>query len=109
MHWRFENKHNLCLIFQRKNSNKSYMKIIRVFCLIAILAEMTVLSGEEATLSFTPTDVSQIGQDLSNPDTYGLANPITDSTNITVNYTIPSVTSGDNPYNTGRIQNLPKI
>lgn len=103
MHWRFENKHNLCLIFQRENSNKSYMKIIRVFCLIAILAEMTVLSGEEATLSFTPTDVSQIGQDLSNPDTYGLTSPITDSTNITVNYTIPSVTSGDNPYNTGRI------
>lgn len=103
MHWRFENKHNLCLIFQRENSNKSYMKIIRVFCLIAILAEMTVLSGEEATLSFTPTDVSQIGQDLSNPDTYGLTSPITDSTDITVNYTIPSVTSGDNPYNTGRI------
>ena len=103
MHWRFENKHNLCLIFQRENSNKSYMKIIRVFCLIAILAEMTVLSGEEATLSFTPTDVSQIGQDLSNPDTYGLENPITDSTNITVNYTIPSVTSGNNPYNTSRI------
>ena len=103
MHWRFENKHNLCLIFQRENSNKTYMKIIRVFCLIAILAEMTVLSGEEATLSFTPTDVSQIGQDLSNPDTYGLTSPITDSTNITVNYTIPSVTSGDNPYNTGRI------
>lgn len=103
MHWRFENKHNLCLIFQRENSNKSYMKIIRVFCLIAILAEMTVLSGEEATLSFTPTDVSEIGQDLSNPDTYGLTSPITDSTNITVNYTIPSVTSGDNPYNTGRI------
>lgn len=64
---------------------------------------MTVLSGEEATLSFTPTDVSQIGQDLSNPDTYGLTSPITDNTNITVNYTIPSVTSGDNPYNTGRI------
>ena len=103
MHWRFENKHNLCLIFQRENSNKSYMKIIRVFCLIAILAEMTVLSGEEAILSFTPTDVSQIGQDLSNPDTYGLTSPITDSTDITVNYTIPSVTSGDNPYNTGRI------
>ena len=103
MHWRFENKHNLCLIFQRENSNKSYMKIIRVFCLIAILAEMTVLSGEEATLSFTPTDVSQIGQNLSNPDTYGLTSPITDSTDITVNYTIPSVTSGDNPYNTGRI------
>lgn len=103
MHWRFENKHNLCLIFQRENSNKSYMKIIRVFCLIAILAEMTVLSGEEATLSFTPTDVSQIGQDLSNLDTYGLTSPITDSTNITVNYTIPSVTSGNNPYNTGRI------
>lgn len=100
MHWRFENKHNLCLIFQRENSNKSYMKIIRVFCLIAILAEMTVLSGEEATLSFTPTDVSQIGQDLSNPDTYGLTSPITDSTNITVNYTIPSVASGNNPYNT---------
>ena len=100
MHWRFEDKHNLCLIFQRENSNKSYMKIIRVFCLIAILAEMTVLSGEEATLSFTPTDVSQIGQDLSNPDTYGLTSPITDSTDITVNYTIPSVTSGDNPYNT---------
>ena len=88
------------MIFQRENSNKSYMKIIRVFCLIAILAEMTVLSGEEATLSFTPTDVSQIGQDLSNPDTYGLTSPITDSTDITVNYTIPSVTSGDNPYNT---------
>lgn len=103
MHWRFENKHNLCLIFQRENSNKSYMKIIRVFCLIAILAEMTVLSGEEATLSFTPTDVSQIGQNLSSPDTYGLAGPITDSTDITVNYTIPSVTSGDNPYNTSRI------
>lgn len=103
MHWRFENKHNLCLIFQRENSNKSYMKIIRVFCLIAILAEMTVLSGEEATLSFTPTDVSQIGQDLSNPDTYGLTSPITDSTDITVNYTIPSVASGNNPYNTGRI------
>ena len=103
MHWRFENKHNLCLIFQRENSNKSYMKIIRVFCLIAILAEMTVLSGEEATLSFTPTDVSQIGQDLSSPDTYGWAGPITDSTDITVNYTIPSVTSGDNPYNTSRI------
>lgn len=64
---------------------------------------MTVLSGEEATLSFTPTDVSQIGQDLSNPDTYGLTSPITDSTDITVNYTIPSVTSGDNPYNTSRI------
>lgn len=91
------------MIFQRENSNKSYMKIIRVFCLIAILAEMTVLSGEEATLSFTPTDVSQIGQDLSNPDTYGLTSPITDSTNITVNYTIPSVTSGNNPYNTSRI------
>lgn len=91
------------MIFQRENSNKSYMKIIRVFCLIAILAEMTVLSGEEATLSFTPTDVSQIGQDLSDPDTYGLDSPITDSTDITVNYTIPSVTSGDNPYNTGRI------
>lgn len=91
------------MIFQRENSNKSYMKIIRVFCLIAILAEMTVLSGEEATLSFTPTDVSQIGQDLSNPDTYGLEGLITDSTDITVNYTIPSVTSGDNPYNTGRI------
>ena len=103
MHWRLENKHNLCLIFQRENSNKSYMKIIRVFCLIAILAEMTVLSGEEATLRFTPTDVSQIGQDLSNPETYGLESPITDSTNITVNYTIPSVTSGDNPYNTSRI------
>ena len=103
MHWRFENKHNLCLIFQRENSNKSYMKIIRVFCLIAILAEMTVLSGEEATLSFTPTDVSQIGQDLSSPDTYGLAGSITDSTDITVNYTIPSVTSGDNPYNRSRI------
>ena len=103
MHWRFENKHNLCLIFQRENSNKSYMKIISVFCLIAILAEMTVLSGEEATLSFTPTDVSQIGQDLSNPDTYGLTSPITDSTNITVDYTIPSVASGNNPYNTGRI------
>ena len=103
MHWRFENKHNLCLIFQRENSNKSYMKIIRVFCLIAILAEMTVLSGEEATLSFTPRDVSEIGQNLSNPDTYGLTSPITDSTDITVNYTIPSVTSGDNPYNTSRI------
>ena len=64
---------------------------------------MTVLSGEEATLSFTPKDVSEIGQDLSNPDTYGLTSPITDSTDITVNYTIPSVTSGDNPYNTGRI------
>lgn len=64
---------------------------------------MTVLSGEEATLSFTPTDVSQIGQNLSNPDTYGLTSPITNSTDITVNYTIPSVTSGDNPYNTGRI------
>ena len=87
------------MIFQRENSNKSYMKIIHVFCLIAIWAEMTVLSGEEARLSFTPTDVSQIGQDLSNPDTYGLANPITDSTNITVDYTIPSVTSVDNPYN----------
>lgn len=75
------------------------MKIIRVFCLIAILAEMTILRGEDASLSFTPTDVSQIGQDLSNPDTYGLANPITDSTNITVDYTIPSVTSSNNPYN----------
>lgn len=63
------------------------------------MAEMTVLSGEEASLSFTPTDVSQIGQDLSDPDTYGLENPITDSTNITVDYTIPSVTSVDNPYN----------
>ena len=79
------------------DTNKNYMKFIRIFCLIAIMAEMTVLSGEEATLSFTPTDVSQIGQDLSNPDTYGLTSPITDSTNITVNYTIPSVTSGDNP------------
>lgn len=79
------------------------MKIIRVFCLIAILAEMTVLSGEEATLSFTPRDVSEIGQDLSNPDTYGLTSPITDSTDITVNYTIPSVTSVNNPYNAGRI------
>lgn len=67
------------------------------------MAEMTVLSGEEASLSFTPTDVSQIGQDLSNPDTYGLTGPITDSTDITVNYTIPSVTSGDNPYNISRI------
>lgn len=85
------------------DTNKNYMKFIRIFCLIAILAEMTVLSGEEVTVSFTPTDVSQIGQDLSNPATYGLAGPITDSTNITVNYTIPSVTSGDNPYNTGRI------
>lgn len=64
---------------------------------------MTVLSGEEVTVSFTPTAVSEIGQDLSSPDTYGLAGPITDSTDITVNYTIPSVTSGDNPYNTGRI------
>ena len=91
------------MISQRENSNKSYMKIIRVFCLIAILAEMTVLRGEDASLSFTPTDVSQIGQDLSSPDTYGLAGPITDSTDITVNYTIPSVTSGDNPYNTKRI------
>lgn len=100
MHWRFENKHNLCLIFQRENSNKSYMKIIRIFCLIAIMPEMTVLSGEEVTVSFTPTDVQQIGQDLSDPDTYGLDSPITDSTDITVNYTIPSVTSGDNPYNT---------
>ena len=61
---------------------------------------MTVLSGEEATLSFTPTDVSQIGQDLSSPDTYGLAGLITDSTDITVNYTIPSATSVENPYNT---------
>ena len=103
MHWRFENKHNLCLTFQRENNNKNYMKFIRIFCLIAILAEMTVLSGEEVTVSFTPTDVSQIGQNLSNPDTYGLTSPITDSTDITVNYTIPSVTSGDNPYNTGRI------
>lgn len=60
---------------------------------------MTILRGEDASLSFTPTDVSQIGQDLSNPDTYGLANPITDSTNITVDYTIPSVTSSNNPYN----------
>ncbi len=85
------------------DTNKNYMKFIRIFCLIAIMAEMTVLSGEEATLSFTPTDVSQIGQDLSSPDTYGLAGPITDSTDITVNYTIPSVTSGDNPYNTKRI------
>lgn len=82
------------------DTNKSYMKFIRIFCLIAIMAEMTVLSGEEATLSFTPTDVSQIGQDLSNPATYGLENLITDSTDITVDYTIPSVTSGDNPYNT---------
>lgn len=64
------------------------------------MAEMTVLSGEEVTVSFTPTAVSEIEQDLSNPATYGLAGPITDSTNITVNYTIPSVTSGDNPYNT---------
>lgn len=85
------------------DANKNYMKFIRIFCLIAIMAEMTVLSGEEATLSFTPTDVSQIGQNLSNPDTYGLTSPITDSTDITVNYTIPSVTSGDNPYNTKRI------
>lgn len=61
---------------------------------------MTVLSGEEATLSFTPTDVSQIGQDLSSPDTYGLKSPITDSTDITVDYTIPSADSGNNPYNT---------
>lgn len=64
------------------------------------MAEMTVLSGEEVTVSFKPTAVSEIGQDLSNLDTYGLANPITDSTDITVNYTIPSVASGDNPYNT---------
>ena len=64
------------------------------------MPEMTVLSGEEATLNFKPTDVQQIGQDLSDPDTYGLDSPITDSTDITVNYTIPSVTSGDNPYNT---------
>lgn len=67
------------------------------------MAEMTVLSGQEASLSFTPTDVSQIGQDLSNPDTYGLVNPITDSTNITVDYTIPSVASDNNPYNTKEI------
>ena len=67
------------------------------------MAEMTVLSGEEATVSFKPTDVKQIGQDLSNPDTYGLDSLITDSTNITVNYTIPSVDSDKNPYNTGRI------
>ena len=66
------------------DTNKNYMKIIRVFCLIAILAEMTVLSGQEASLDFTPTAVSEIGQDLSNPDTYGLTNSITDSTNITV-------------------------
>lgn len=64
---------------------------------------MTVLRGEDASLSFTPTDVSQIGQDLSNPDTYGLVNPITDSTDITVNYTIPSVASDNNPYNTSVI------
>lgn len=82
------------------DANKNYMKFIRIFSLIAIMAEMTVLSGEEATLSFTPTDVSQIGQDLSNPDTYGLGSSITDSTNITVDYTIPSVASGNNPYNT---------
>ena len=67
------------------------------------MAEMTVLSGEEVTVSFTPTAVSEIGQDLSNPATYGLAGSITDSTDITVNYTIPSVASGDNPYNTERI------
>lgn len=79
------------------------MKFIRIFCLIAILAEMTVLSGEEVTVSFKPTAVSEIGQDLSNPATYGLAGPITDSTDITVNYTIPSVTSGENPYNTQEI------
>ena len=85
------------------DANKNYMKFIRIFSLIAIMAEMTVLSGQEARLDFTPTDVSQIGQDLSSPDTYGLTNPITDSTDITVNYTIPSVTSGDNPYNTSRI------
>ena len=82
------------------DTNKSYMKFIRIFCLIAIMAEMTVLSGEEATLSFTPNDLSEIGQDLSNPATYELAGLITDSTDITVNYTIPSVTSGENPYNT---------
>lgn len=85
------------------DTNKSYMKFIRIFCLIAIMAEMTVLSGEEATLDFTPTADSEIGQNLSSPDTYGLAGPITDSTDITVNYTIPSVTSGENPYNTKRI------
>ena len=67
------------------------------------MAEMTVLSGEEVTVNFTPTAVSEIGQDLSNPATYGLESPITDSTNITVNYTIPSVDSGTNPYNTGKI------
>ena len=64
------------------------------------MAEMTVLSGEEATLDFTPNDVSEIGQDLSNPATYRLESPITDSTNITVDYTIPSATSVENPYNT---------
>lgn len=67
------------------------------------MAEMTVLSGAEATLDFTPTAVSEIGQDLSNSATYGLESPITDSTDITVNYTIPSVASGNNPYNTGKI------
>lgn len=85
------------------DTNKSYMKFIRIFCLIAIMAEMTVLSGEEVTVSFTPNDLSEIEQDLSNPATYGLAGPITDSTDITVNYTIPSVASGTNPYNTKEI------
>lgn len=85
------------------DTNKNYMKFIRIFCLIAIMAEMTVLSGQEARLDFTPTDVSQIGQDLSDPDTYGLTNPITDSTNITVDYTIPSATTVENPYNTKEI------
>ena len=108
MHWLFENKYNLCLTFQRENSNKSYMKFIRIFCLIAILAEMTVLSGEEATVSFKPTALSEIGQDLSNPATYGLESPITDSTDITVDYTIPSVDSDKNPYNTQRITKFDK-
>ena len=85
------------------DANKNYMKFIRIFSLIAIMAEMTVLSGEEATLSFTPTDVSEIGQDLSSPDTYGLKSPITDSTDITVDYTIPSAPSAENPYNTKEI------
>lgn len=67
------------------------------------MAEMTVLSGEEVTVSFKPNAVSEIGQDLSNPATYGLESPITDSTDITVNYTIPSVDSGTNPYNSKEI------
>lgn len=77
--------------------NKISYFILAVF---PLSAGLPALNADDISLSFTPTDVSQLGQDLSNPETYGSANPITDNTNITVSYELPSVVSGNNPYNT---------